>query len=663
MKGSIIRQMGIGFSLIITMFIITVVIMFRGMGHIHSQFNAVTDDVFPLLDLSNQTSVKLLSADKAFKDFLTSQDEERMDQMRASFIDSKSIFSETFEHLYSSTRNQPNITETMETLRKLQALYFTEAEQAMENYREMVSAYVQVQNATRRFQKLSTELRIGINDYIDKQDDIAVKLMAKSYFLKLKKAEETTSDALSSEDLHFVRAAINRNKKSISHLNYAYKGLVAQLPSLKDKFDKPIEKFTKDIGKANGVLDKYYIYLSSKHSLYTNISNLADKADEMIQNLESITTIVTDDLSTSLSKADKIKKESLKQALLISAMTIVIAISAGYYIARSVYKPLDNIIKGLAELSNGNMTVRIRSNYKNEFSRVGEHINLLTENLWHILSKINTASDTFEQFAMNNQNTSHEVQERLDKQNKQIASAASAMTEMESSVNEVAQSATYSLEKIRRVETASDSGYNIMHANIATVTRLESRLNKSVAAVSDLQEMSSKIDSILDVIQNIAEQTNLLALNAAIEAARAGEQGRGFAVVADEVRVLAQRTSDSTTEIENMIVGLRASSENVGQVITSCMHDMSESITQASEANKAMKDIQAQVTEISHLSTHISQATVEQRQAASEIACSLEDVSHIADSSYQAMLDIIGISDDLTHLAGDQRQLIAQFRF
>ncbi|MDW3155754.1 methyl-accepting chemotaxis protein, partial [Vibrio sp. 779(2023)] len=202
------------------------------------------------------------------------------------------------------------------------------------------------------------------------------------------------------------------------------------------------------------------------------------------------------------------------------------------------------------------MTQRIDIRFNNEFSRVSGHINTLADSLHDILVKLNEASENLASTATTNERTSSQAQSKLNAQREQTANVATAMTEMSHSVQEVAQSAQGSLEMVQRVESASEEGRNVMSSNISTINQLETRLHESVSAVSELQKMSGQIGSILDVIRNIAEQTNLLALNAAIEAARAGEQGRGFAVVADEVRVLASKTTQSTTEIESMISNL-----------------------------------------------------------------------------------------------------------
>ncbi|MEZ8017788.1 methyl-accepting chemotaxis protein [Vibrio splendidus] len=662
MKGSVIKRMYAGFALIIIMFAVTITIMMNSMNQIHSNFESVSETSLPLVALSNQTSVQLLSADKSFKDFLTTQNAERMSAMRTEFAKSQNSFSEVLGSLDAASQNNASLTERIAQLRAMEERYFAEADEAMNNYVAMFEAQEQVQKASRDFQRLHSELTVGMKEYVADQKSISVKVMAKSYFIKLQDAEVITSDALASSDVAFVQKAVNQNKKAVTHLNYAYRGLSTQLPALKNVFDESVQKFTKDVGQKGGVLDKHNNYLKAKEALYINIANLAVEIDQAMAVLDSFNVTAEEQLNASLADASSIYDKGLFNAIAIGIVVTVFAAAIGYHIAHSVREPLTRILSTLEGLTEGDMTQRIDIRYDNEFSRVSRHINTLADNLRNILVKLNDASDDLTKTASVNQKTSTETQDQLNSQREQTATVATAMTEMSHSVQEVANSAQSSLTMVQQVESASESGRQIMNTNISTINQLEVRLTESVGAVGELQQMSSQIGSILDVIRGIAEQTNLLALNAAIEAARAGEQGRGFAVVADEVRVLAQKTTQSTSEIETMISNLQSSSKTASNVIESCMSDMDMSVQQASSANSAMEEIQALILEISHMSTHISQAAAEQSETSGDIARNIEDINHIADKSYQAMSSIAEASQNLTILANQQGDLVHQFK-
>ncbi|WED20826.1 methyl-accepting chemotaxis protein [Vibrio sp. JC009] len=662
MKGSVIRRMYAGFSLIVIMFVATIALMINGMNSIYAKFGAVSESSLPFVSLSNKTSVQLLSSDKLFKDYLTSDDQERMKQIREEFVKSRQTFNTTLAELEKASQIYAGAQNKMADLRQLEESYFTEAEEAMGNFSSMFAAEEKVSQSTRAFQRLNVELTVGMKERVAKQKSISVKLMAKSYFSKLEVASDVTVDALASADTELVKKAVAVNKKAVTHLNYAFNGLATQSPEIKAEFSDSVEQFTQDIGKPGGVLDQHYTFLVSQQKLYQNIANLTRKVDSAMEMLDSFNQLATQDLNKSLEEAGEIYDNGLRNAIIIGIAVVLIAVAIGYHVAHSVREPLTRILKSLESLAEGDITQRIEIRYNNEFSRVSGHINTLAENLHSILQKLNAASDNLTCAANTNQETSESAQSQLSHQREQTANVATAMTEMEHSVVEVAQSAQNSSEKVQLVENASESGRQIMSDNITTINQLEARLNESVDAVSDVQKMSAEIGTILDVIQNIAEQTNLLALNAAIEAARAGEQGRGFAVVADEVRVLAQRTSESTSEIENMISNLQSSSRSAGDVIESCMQDMEQSVSQASQANSAMEEIQALILEISQLSTHISQAAAEQTKTTSDIARSLEDINHIAEDSHEKMSEITAVNSDLTGLAKEQSDLVHQFK-
>ncbi|MGF1700738.1 methyl-accepting chemotaxis protein [Photobacterium makurazakiensis] len=661
-QTSVIRRMYTGFAVMVLLFAITIMTMLDGTNRIHQQLENVTTNALPLVSLSNQASVRLLSADKVFKDFLTSQQPERMNAYEKDFTLAHNEFLTALEELIAITQNNSALSGQLEELIALEERYFRESHTAMDNYRTQLLAQSERQQSARRFQRLHNSLNLRMKDYVDEQESISVKMIAKNYFIKLQQTETITSDALATDDLTVINKAVRDNKLYVNHLKNAYRSLTSIMPELNAIFDKDIEQYNKDIGQNGGVLDAHFQYIDARSRLYTNIATLAAEIDQATLILDGFGVQANNQMDQAIISADTAYEQGYNRAILIGLAATIFAIFIGWYLAQSVRRPLNATLKTLEALTNGDMTKRSDINQFVEFSKLSSYINMLADNLQEILGKITQASGDLTTVAEENQTTTTEAKNRLNEQRHQTASVATAMTEMEQSVTDVSRSAQNTMERVHEVERASNTGREVMSRNINTAHQLSERLDKSVNAVSELQEMSSNIGSILDVIRNIADQTNLLALNAAIEAARAGEQGRGFAVVADEVRVLAKRTTDSTSEIEQMIQSLQSSSGQAVTVMQSCVSEMGNSINQASEANSAMEEIQAIIYEISQMSTHIAEAAEEQRSTTTEIARTLADISHIADSNFMSMEEVAEASAKLDTLSHQQHDLVHRFK-
>jgi len=651
-----------GFAVMVVLFAATIVLMLDGTNQIHNQLKTVTADALPLVSTANQTSVRLLAADKIFKDFLTSKNPERMKVYEDNFSQAHSTFSSALDQLQQASAGNNALSAQLSELLALEERYFSEAHVAMGNYRTQLLAQEERLQSSRRFQQLHNELNTRMKEYVEDQDSISVKMIAKNYFIKLRLTETITSDALATDDITVIDKAVKSNKRSVNHLGNAYRSLTSLIPELKAKFDKPIEQYTLDIGKPGGVLDVHYRYIDARNRLYDNIATLATEIDQATNLLDTFRTEANAHMDSAIANADKAYSRGITNAVMIGIGVTLFAIFIGWFLAQSVRKPLESTLKTLEALTNGDMTKRSENNSFVEFNKLSHHINTLADNLQEVLGKLSQASSDLTSVAEENQATTSEAKNRLNEQRQQTASVATAMTEMEQSVTDVSQSAQNTMERVHEVEKASDTGREVMSRNINTAHQLSERLDESVNAVSKLQEMSSNIGSILDVIRNIADQTNLLALNAAIEAARAGDQGRGFAVVADEVRVLAKRTTDSTAEIENMIQSLQSRSGQAVSVMQSCVSEMENSINQASDANSAMEEIQAIIFEISQMSSQIAQAAEEQRSTTTSIARSLEDISHIADSNFSSMEEVAEASNKLDSLAHQQNDLVMRFK-
>lgn len=347
--------------------------------------------------------------------------------------------------------------------------------------------------------------------------------------------------------------------------------------------------------------------------------------------------------------------------VIISNLPILVFIILNKITLNNITPPIEQIVNVIEKASANDFTQRCNLTSKSEIGMLAQNIDQFIDNMTHIVNDVDNASQKLLNASSSNNNAINSAMSALDDQRQETVSVASAMTEMEHSVVEVANSANVTLEKVKEVEHAANTGREVMNKNISTTHELSSKLEHSSKVISEVETYSNNIGSILDVIRGIAEQTNLLALNAAIEAARAGEQGRGFAVVADEVRVLAQKTTSSTAEIQQMIENLQSSSQRAVDVMTECSTEMEASIAQTSDANGAMEEIQGIIAQISEMSTQIASAAAQQQSTSTEISSNLNRITALADQNYTGIEQVTVVTGDITSLASEQSSVIGQF--
>lgn len=236
------------------------------------------------------------------------------------------------------------------------------------------------------------------------------------------------------------------------------------------------------------------------------------------------------------------------------------------------------------------------------------------------------------------------------------------MTEMAATVQEVARSASATAVATQSAHQQASSGRAIVSNSVSAISSLSEEILVATSVVKQLEADGESIGSVLDVIKSIAEQTNLLALNAAIEAARAGEQGRGFAVVADEVRTLASRTQDSTTEIQNMIERLQEGTRKAVSVMSESQGRTESTIQETQKESEFLEHITVAVTEIDDMCTQIASASEEQSAVANDISRSVDHINQVTIEAAQSSQQVTESSEGLAHLASDLKALIARFR-
>ena len=247
-------------------------------------------------------------------------------------------------------------------------------------------------------------------------------------------------------------------------------------------------------------------------------------------------------------------------------------------------------------------------------------------------------------------------------QKSEVEQVATAMHEMTATVQEVARHCEQAAAAAQHATEKATAGNGMASRAVSQIERLSGEVNRSAEAMGRLQQESTNIGGVLDVIKSVADQTNLLALNAAIEAARAGEAGRGFAVVADEVRSLARRTQDATQEIETLIAGLQRIAEEVSGIMVSCKVASDETVKDVGNTGEAVLSITRMISDIQEMNLQIATAAEQQSQVAEQISRNVHNVSSIADQSASATDETAASSIQLARLGSDLQSQVARFQ-
>jgi methyl-accepting chemotaxis protein len=337
---------------------------------------------------------------------------------------------------------------------------------------------------------------------------------------------------------------------------------------------------------------------------------------------------------------------------------ILLAMIMGNHISRRTEK----IVEALHALGEGDLSRKCALSGKDEFAWMSSEYSCAQKMFATIVNEIlghaQHLSSAADQLAAVTENSKRAVRD----QNAQTEQVAAAMTQMSATINEIARSASNAAGSANNAVADAVNGNRITKETMSTITSLAQQVERTFVFITKLKEESDGIGAVLDVIRGIAEQTNLLALNAAIEAARAGEQGRGFAVVADEVRTLASRTQESTQEIQEMIERLQAGANEAVLVMEEGRKRAETSVAQSAKAGESIDSINRVVDNIKDMNMHIATAAEEQSATAEEINQSVVNISNISAETATSAEQTAQATESLARLATRLQDMVGNFK-
>jgi len=352
--------------------------------------------------------------------------------------------------------------------------------------------------------------------------------------------------------------------------------------------------------------------------------------------------------------------------LLVIAEIIVIAlISIGVAIVllRSISGPIERLRNTIIDIdSTSDLTRRISVDSEDEIGSTAKAFNAMLDKFQSVINHLHNASGQLAESADGVSSAARNSATNASAQQSETAHVATAMTEMTATVSEVASSTEAAASAAEAGNEEAVHGQTVVNQTVTSIDALAQEVDNASGVIQQLATDSESISSVLDVIKSIAEQTNLLALNAAIEAARAGEQGRGFAVVADEVRTLASRTQESTQEIEGMIERLQNGAQSAVKVMERSREQANNSVTQVSDAGRILESILQSVSTIRSMNTQIATAAEEQSLVAEEMNRNVINISQSSDSTAADAQQTMESSDGMNGLARELQSVVSQFK-
>ena len=487
----------------------------------------------------------------------------------------------------------------------------------------------------------------------------ALQLSA-STLVEMQKVRDTLSSAATTGDQDTLDAAT-------SIASEAKAGL--------DRIANISPEFRSDISRISDGFDDYFeVAFGVSQSMVNgtaDFSRLGELSAQMNGSYDSVIASMTRfkdqqqaDFENAFATIDSANTSLISTGVVMTIVVSLLLFATAIPIVRGIKSSIDDVVRSLKDIAqeNGDLTVRINTQSEDEIGELVYWFNQFMDKLQGVVKDVVEASLPLSNLAQNLRGLTEETQRTIDVQQRSAQDAKHAVDTMSGSVEGVAHSAAQAASDANEATEAAGEGRQIVQQTVSSIQQLADNVRETADVIGRLESDSNKVGSVLDVIKGIAEQTNLLALNAAIEAARAGEQGRGFAVVADEVRTLASRTQQSTEEIQSTIEQLQSAAHSAVEVMSRGTEQATTSVDTANKAGSSLETITSTIGRINNMNEQIAHNTEDQRMVAVDIVKHVDEIHERTEKTAQSSGQLGTMCNELADLAQHLESIAKQFR-
>ena len=487
----------------------------------------------------------------------------------------------------------------------------------------------------------------------------------------LVKLSSSVANNIGKIDVAFNSAVTTGDEELISQAKLTADTVKNDLKKMKGLFRESANEIVKLESLFSDYFEKGNALASGMINQTIDFNSLSQKGEEMRASLnrlksaiENFENVRNEEFEESISLANKYSARLISIGMIVGLITIALLLIAAISISRGIHKSIKEIITSLRDISegDGDLTVRLQTDNQDELGELVACFNTFVSKLQTTIKEVLEISSPLSATARTVRNSAEETSTDTQYQKEGVRTTISSVSEMNSAVQNIADSASQAANSVNNASELAVDGAAVVDDAISSINQLATKISDAAQVIYRLESDVEQVGNVLDVIRSIAEQTNLLALNAAIEAARAGEQGRGFAVVADEVRTLASRTQSSTEEIQNTIEKLQQASQEAVSTMHSGTEMVGDSVEKASVAGQSLKALENTIANINSMTTTIATATNQQTVVAKSIVGSVEDIGGTTEKTSQTAGELVNVSNELAVMAEKLQQVTSGFK-